>query len=339
MACVYAAGVAGFWGVTAFMATIPGWDPSFAILCGLLALLVPAVYVLRVLRVRQVRIGVREAQFTWGWPGLTHDVAVPLERLRLVLREHGHRADECVTALVAGAAGSEGTVLLVATSSPDRVWDVYQALARRDGLHAREDVSVEVRLADGGALCIPRLPTSRVQPRYVGTRLPCGEASVGGRPRSDVFLVGGMLLLFGVGFIFLAATCAFSHRSVYFRGFVGFLLPLFPLDAAMLWAITRRPVADGRSRSVCWPRGIFGWRGHDWGAVAAVQLCAYPMARGPAGTAFELNVVLRDPPGERRPFFYARSAPEEAREQAGRLAQFLGVPLLDHMAGETAASA
>ena len=63
--------------------------------------------------------------------------------------------------------------------------------------------------------------------------------------------------------------------------------------------------------------------------VRALQVCQGDKLRA-GERATELNLVMADPPGERLAFDRFGATPEDALEQGRRLAEFLGVPLLDH---------
>ena len=68
--------------------------------------------------------------------------------------------------------------------------------------------------------------------------------------------------------------------------------------------------------------------------VAAVQIASglVSASDGPNYTAYQANLVLNQPPGERITLM-AHSREQQVRADARRLAEFIGVPLLDHSIG------
>jgi hypothetical protein len=100
--------------------------------------------------------------------------------------------------------------------------------------------------------------------------------------------------------------------------------------------IGKKPIVIDRKSGWAWEQK----RGSDEPAgdairlrdVAAVQLCSGCWRGQAQYTAFEVNLVLSVPPGNRVNLVSHLSA-EPARADAEQLAAFLKVPLLDHTAG------
>ena len=138
-----------------------------------------------------------------------------------------------------------------------------------------------------------------------------------------------------------AALGVAAARKSGWGGLVGFLFPSLIGVGFILVArlATRPPIVFDRVRGSVRGKGLkFDERIqgqmplHN---ISALQLCSGTV-RGSENhlfPAFELNLVLVEPPGQRI-WLITRQTDRTLRRDAERLAQFLGVPLLDHTGPE-----
>lgn len=123
---------------------------------------------------------------------------------------------------------------------------------------------------------------------------------------------------------------------------VGGLFLLLGLAGLLGWLEGRpRVEADRTRRVLTLKEGLwYPTRVIPLDSVAAVQLCRQYVAGGPESdnyTTYELNLVLREPPGKRIGVL-SHSKAEAVRQDAEAFASFLGVPLLDHTEPEPASN-
>jgi hypothetical protein len=100
---------------------------------------------------------------------------------------------------------------------------------------------------------------------------------------------------------------------------------------ACAWVVIsalRCPLADRLNGMLRLPRGMWGWDARPLAAIGAVQVCRGKL-KWRKREYWELNLVMHEPPAE-RVTFHTRGTAEAARADAQTLADFLGVPLVDH---------
>jgi len=205
------------------------------------------------------------------------------------------------------------------------------------------------RVQAGGVLHVSKLPLPAPSANFrtVKLTLPSPDkavlkATLGARAFFLLFLV------FGLGAFCLLAAVAWwgTERgaplwaAIAIAATVGTALTAIGLLGLSGRLGTRRIDFD-RHQGVLWLTGpsagggLAGRQEISLEQIAALQVCCFhtlPTSGAEAFTAYQLNLVFRDPPGER---LHLMSHNDEAslRTDARRLAEFLGKPLLDHSRG------
>jgi hypothetical protein len=98
--------------------------------------------------------------------------------------------------------------------------------------------------------------------------------------------------------------------------------------ACLVIAGMRRPTIDRAKRVLRLPRRMWAWDDRPFADVGAVQVCSGKLLWR-RREYWQINIVMREPPAE-RVTFHTRGTAEAARADAQTLADFLGVPLVDH---------
>jgi len=202
--------------------------------------------------------------------------------------------------------------------------------------HTREPVEVAGRLVQLEKTLVRRgvgSSSSRVlRSRRFGQMVL--KPSLGPRILKAFLLLLGLLFI-GIG---TALGIAATRKSGWVAGLVGFLFcSLMGVGFIVFarWAASPPIVFDRLQRAVRGKSLKLNGRvqgGIPFKQISALQLCSGTVSTGEAHhllTAFELNLVLVEPPGE-RVWLVTRNNKKTLQRDAERLAGFLGVPLLDH---------
>ncbi len=188
----------------------------------------------------------------------------------------------------------------------------------------------ELDLPDGGSLGLSRYQVGMDVFAADAERLRCrpGDARISGRHASPNHLIGAAVsFAFGLLVTVLMATSQ-KHEPWEPFLFVPCVAVLVAMGTGCLTEALRRPVVDRSTSTLRLPKGVFGTEQIPMDKIAAVQLCSARTMwfRRPY---VELDLVLREEP-VRRVIFHSRRTVEDARVDGKDLAEFLGVPLLDH---------
>lgn len=192
-----------------------------------------------------------------------------------------------------------------------------------------------LQLPGGGVIQVSKAPTasSSASFRTMALKFPSPDVAVfqptiGCRLFFAFFAAGGVAALV----IFIGLDSDRSVGSVLFAGFIGSAFAIVGL-AGLSGRLGAKRIVFDRARGVLLgPKrraATFATEGVPLADVAAVQVCSKLDSANGREVYFELNLVLREPAGER--LNLACHADEKnLRADAGKLAEFLDRPLLDH---------
>lgn len=164
------------------------------------------------------------------------------------------------------------------------------------------------------------------------------KATMGAKVFRGIFVGFGLLAL-GMGVIGIVFFGSISKESVWW-GLLAVAIPIIVgtvLTLAGFKFLTEHPIVFDRVRGSVQGRSL-KTDDHIRGEIAlrdirALQICSGMISNtdgeGKSYRAFQLNLVLGDPPGQRIPLV-AHAKGEALRRDAEQLAQFIRVPLLDH---------
>jgi len=249
-------------------------------------------------------------------------------------------ADKGMVYLTLRKEGSPASRLRLA-SAPRReeLSAAYDALTELLGGRARDGTVVEIELPRGRRIRTSRTPLGTGAANFRTMKLT--------RPRPDQAVLKptlGSRLFFAAFFLFGLGALAFvpwvtnqafedglaAWLAVAVTGIIGPAFTILSL-LGLSGRFGQRPVRFDLRQGLLWSAGG-GGRSVRIDDVAAVQVCGqHVMGAGDAAsfTAFELNLILSDPPGERLGLF-SHGAEPALRSDARLLAEFLDKPIVDH---------
>jgi hypothetical protein len=204
-----------------------------------------------------------------------------------------------------------------------------QVLDHVRGLVERSSDLDRIETEDGAAIDVPKTPAASTWNDVPGNWLRFktnDRIDVWGDELSRLILAA--MLIAAVGFLLYFTTTKLwspevSDRWTRFAVGIGFATVFF-VPALVLLSYLHRTCFDRRAGEF---RVGFFFRDDiviPLRNIAAVQLCA-------ARQGIQTTLVLREPAGERYILLF-RNNVDKSRAQAGQLADWLGVPLLDHVA-------
>ena len=236
------------------------------------------------------------------------------------------------------------TLRLVSTYQPDGVV-IAQSLnsselraaydALRGFLGGPEiDASVELlQMPDAQVFTVSKAPiaTSSASFRTMALKFPSPELAVLG-PTAGSHLFHAAVVGAGLVVLFCLLAAVRTLPGILIAGTIGSALTVLGLAGLAGKLGGKRITIDRQQGLLC----VAGRGGINVGAVgvpladiAALQICSKLVDNDPSYVSFELNIVLREPAGERLNLI--SHADEQAlRADAKRLAVFVDRPLLDH---------
>ena len=301
-------------------------------LFGLLSMLLRRTWVL-------VDVGRRELVICWGWVTAVRRLRLSRSQVRLELRiEQEDRQTgmgaKGSTVIFLSATDLPGEIRVAAGMAKAHVEPVYRRLCRALGVESADQTFAELNVGEEEPLLIPMEPV-----RAGDWSLPSMRVAF---PSPDVAVVVPTVwsrLLFLpfviLGLIGLLVVVPHTGESLLFNVVLAALCSCFTLVGVIgvLGRMSGRIVRADRStglvsvRDMSFP--VARWVSYPLEQLAAVQVCAYYSGGDGPYTAYELNVVLREPPAHRINVA-CHADGERLRDDAARLAEFLDLPLLDH---------
>lgn len=192
-------------------------------------------------------------------------------------------------------------------------------------------------LPDGSRLPYSTAPCGQWSASFQTLKLDVTEPDVAlFRPSAGLKIFYLIFLAFGIMPLAMGVPGSIREGSIGGIALTGGIGVLFTAVGGIGFAIgfgTRSVVADRRVRTVVVRKGLdreaFSSRSWAFDDIAALQICC-GLVEGDSGyTAYELNLVLANPPGERHNLF-SHGSGKAVREDGAAFAAFIGKPLLDH---------
>lgn len=197
-------------------------------------------------------------------------------------------------------------------------------------------------LPDGSRLPYSTTPCGESSASFRTVKLEFTEPDVAQfRPSAGLRIFHLVFLAFGVGILALGVPDSSRKGSIGGIALTGGIGVLFTAVGGLGLTVgfgTRSVVADRRVQTLVVRKGLdraaFYSRSWAFDDIAALQICCRLVEGDSDYTAYELNLVLANPPGERHNLFSHGSA-KAMREDGIAFAEFLGKPLLDQTLSET----
>ncbi len=268
-----------------------------------------------------------EVRFVWGRPGRTQCVRLPCATLWAVL-DVGERGEA-----EAGRAGieelrlrsksKEGRICLARARKPNALREAYDSLAAFGATDTADRTHEDVPLPDGSTIRVSREATCRTPLIPYELDVVCPTRAVGSGRKSDYV---GMYVVTFVLLVLLSTAGVFG--GIWWPAIMVALLSLVLLFAMPPWRL-KRFVLDRDVGAMLFRRWFGPWQRRRFEDLAALQICAYYKAVQHGCWCYETNVVEAGPRASRLTLGRTTSSDKVWRE-AGRLAQFMGLPLIDH---------
>ncbi len=328
-------GIVPFLGLTGSFVLFP---PVFVLF---LLLLLVGPYVWRGLMVERVEFsrGRDEVRFVWGFPGRTRCVALPSASLRAVLqveeRGRGDARYAGIEELWLRSESREGGICLARARKPNALREPYDSLTAFGTVQTEDRTHADTRLPDGSTISLSRegncgTPLSPHSLEFVSETHAEGSIL-----KSDYLIVYMFVLL---ALMWVAAVIEDRWWSPALIAVV--VLPLF--FASPPWR--RKRFALDRETGVMLFRGWFGaWQKRRFADFVALQTCTYRRTAAKSADfmpvrgsrCYELNAVEAGPRPARLTLTRTTS-PDQVWREAEKLAQLMGLPLIDHAGIERA---
>jgi hypothetical protein len=272
-----------------------------------------------------------------GWAPFARVLDLPRDRLAVDL-SLGHGEDamsnlrEGHTVLSLSSGDRPSKVHLASVPDREDLEEPCRLLSEFLGSGVEDGTQVAAALPDGTEADVDAGPLSSEDVGTRGYRLRFPSPDVATfRSRLGISIV--LFVLPGLAMA-LGAWLLLGVRD--FTVLLPFLamVAIVALSGFAIQLVMRSPVViDRQNGTISMPRGFLSGRQEREIAVAdvaAVQVCgAYDPAGEGQHTRYEMNLVLREPPGER--VGLVRETDRSAvTSDAQSLAEFLGVPLWDH---------
>ena len=272
----------------------------------------------------------------WGLCFMPKKVELSAEGLTVELavlgEEEGGPTSVGVCALRVRRLGDERPVIVATAREKTALEPAFGQLVDLLGGRSSDRTLADVPLGDGRSVCVSAAPFSTASANFRTSKLVRVSPDVVEiRPTTGSRILWGASL--GVGLMGLAMTVGVIMSGPLFGALITGPVGVTFVTIALLGLSGRfgsvRVRADRTSRALTVGRGA-AERRHPFDDLAALQVCSRAVANAKHPyVAFELNLILTDPPGERISLTCHANS-EALQRDATDLAEFLGVPLLDH---------